>query len=74
MFKLVVEETVASWVIQWEAPRTAYISWASELHIKTTLHTALSKSNMKHLLTSSFVGLHPQRSRLDVKSENLVYV
>lgn len=29
---------------------------------------------MKHLLTSSFVGLHPQRSRLDVKSENLVYV
>lgn len=36
--------------------------------------TALSNSNMKHLLTSSFVGLQPQRSRLEVKSENLVYV
>lgn len=38
------------------------------------IHTDLSKSNMKHLLTSSFVGLQPQRSLLDVKSENLEYV
>lgn len=38
------------------------------------LLTALSNSSMKHLFTSSLVGLHPQRSRREVKSENLGYV
>lgn len=36
--------------------------------------TDLSNSNIKQRLTSSFVGLQPHRSRLEVKSENFEYV
>ena len=57
-----------------EKKMTKQKSGSSLQENRVALRTALAKSNMKHLLTSSFVGLHPQRSRLDVKSENLVYV
>lgn len=50
--------------------KAAKMKWKTE----ATELTALSNSNIKHLLTSSFVGLQPHRSRLEVKSEYLAYV
>eukprot|EP01018_Ginkgo_biloba_P031438 Gb_04572 [translate_table: standard] len=47
---------------------------SSSVAVDAIMNAARSNSSMKHLFTSSFVGLQPQRSRLEVKSLNFVYV